>query len=631
LIPDSTPGVWLLNVYNTDGIGTDRTTLTTPQIFGEESVGGARMYRRHPPGSNVAVEGSGQLSSRISSAGALTAYGLRETYVPDLDITTTADASLKATQTITAYLRKSQPLTLARQPRDVDPFPFVAYFLGDTVNVSEPPFMAKDGRRLVQVVWALTGDGETVSESFGAVTYTGQAAVNQGVYQLLNEFKPIREVDPFIPVQAGGGGVIPWLVAAANAPVVWQSAAGWICTGVDDDQVVQAAYDAGWSFIMLSPGTFDFNMGNLAFVGGSDSIIHGCGPAQTVVELSGTAAGSDRAAFDVAGISDVQIVDSTGASAGTNVIGVRLSWNNGFVRNCEITTTGTAVQVANNYVTVEGSYLVGGGLGVSFDFAPRNTLIIGNLIAAPTCVNPVGQYCRIVDNILTSCTVGVLIGSTDAFDNLLIQGNIIESFTENGVRLNLAGVSFNSPFQIVGNTIWVGTGAGGGAATNAGVYVLGNGTNTPAFNVSDNVFHDLANQSAIIVEAVEGGQVVDNLIQNVGRNGIVLDDANDMNVAGNNIGWAFASNKLAANNTYDGIRLEGDSDRNLIEHNKVWGTGQANKFRYALNVSAATCDINAIVGNDLRPAGNFATGQYNDAGTGTVNAYPAGAAGDNFI
>jgi hypothetical protein len=256
LIPDSTPGVWLLNVYNTDGIGTDRTALTTPQIFGEESVGGARMYRRHPPGSNVAVEGSGQLSSRIASAGALTAYGLRETYVPDLDITTTADASLKATQTISAYLRKSQPLTLARQPRDVDPFPFVAYFLGDTVNVSEPPFMAKDGRRLVQVVWALTGDGETVSESFGAVTYTGQAAVNQGVYQLLNEFKPIREVDAFNPVQAGGGGVIPWLIAASDSPDVWKASAAYLCLGIDDQNTINAALAAVEGYVALAPGSY---------------------------------------------------------------------------------------------------------------------------------------------------------------------------------------------------------------------------------------------------------------------------------------------------------------------------------------------------------------------------------------
>ncbi len=268
LIPDgSNPGVWLLNLYNSDGIGTDRTALATPQIFGEESVGGARMYRRHPPASNVAVEGSSQLSARISSVGAVTAYGLRETYVPDLDITTLADASLKATQTISQYLRKSQPLTLARQPRDVDPFPFVAYQLGDTVNVSEPPFMDKDGRRLVQVVWALTAEGETVAESYGAVTYTGQAAVNQGVFQLLDRFEPIREVDGFRPVQAGGGGVIPWLVASATAPESIKSVAGWQCTGFSDETVINAAL-AEHDMVLLSVGNFNIEDGPIVIPAG---------------------------------------------------------------------------------------------------------------------------------------------------------------------------------------------------------------------------------------------------------------------------------------------------------------------------------------------------------------------------
>lgn len=290
MIPDgSNPGVWLLNLYNGGGIGTDRTALATPQIFGEESVGGARMYRRHPPASNVAVEGSSQLSARISSVGAVTAYGLRETYVPDLDITTLADAGLKATQTISAYLRKSQPLTLARQPREVDPFPFVAYQLGDTVNVSEPPFMEKDGRRLVQVVWALTADGETVAESYGAVTYTGQAAVNQGVFQLLDRFEPIRQVDGFAPVVAGGGGVIPWLVAAADSPDMIKAVAGWQCTGVNDHQVWQAAMDSidptnasVGGELWIAPGNYQF-----AYPGNGDPCVWGANNQATTVRIVG--------------------------------------------------------------------------------------------------------------------------------------------------------------------------------------------------------------------------------------------------------------------------------------------------------------------------------------------------------
>ena len=79
IIPDtSTPGNWLLNVYNSGGIGQDRTADDTPQIFGEDSIGGQRLYRRHPPGSAITVEGDGRISGRASSAGALTAYRTAE-------------------------------------------------------------------------------------------------------------------------------------------------------------------------------------------------------------------------------------------------------------------------------------------------------------------------------------------------------------------------------------------------------------------------------------------------------------------------------------------------------------------------------------------------------------------------
>ena len=72
--------MWLLNVYNSDGIGTDRTAYHTPDLredrwVGPACTGGIRQRR-------CGVEGVANCRLRIASAGALTAYGLRETYVP---------------------------------------------------------------------------------------------------------------------------------------------------------------------------------------------------------------------------------------------------------------------------------------------------------------------------------------------------------------------------------------------------------------------------------------------------------------------------------------------------------------------------------------------------------------------
>jgi len=41
--------------------------------------------------------------------------------------------------------------------------------------------------------------------------------------------------------------------------------------------------------------------------------------------------------------------------------------------------------------------------------------------------------------------------------------------------------------------------------------------------------------------------------------------------------------------------------------------------------------LGGALGNDLRPVADYGTGALNDAGTGTVLVYPAGAAGDNFV
>lgn len=305
VVPDgSTPGNWLLNLYNADGIGQDRTGDATPQIFGEDSIGGQRLYRRHPPGSTTTVEGDGKISGRASNAGALTAYGRRETYEGDLRVNTLADASLKATQTISDYIRRSQPLTLTRRPRLVDPFPMVDYGLGDTVNVSEPPFMDKLGRRLVGLTWAVDSESEEVTEHFGAVSYTGEAALREGVYQLLSKFQPIRDVNPDGGVTLGGG-TIPWFVAADDAPDGQKNVAGFLCSGTDDQVTIQQCLNEH-GLALLSFGTFYLRITESALTAldlgasGNAATLLGMGTNATFIEVSSSAT-SDGIGIDVGG------------------------------------------------------------------------------------------------------------------------------------------------------------------------------------------------------------------------------------------------------------------------------------------------------------------------------------------
>jgi parallel beta-helix repeat protein len=99
--------------------------------------------------------------------------------------------------------------------------------------------------------------------------------------------------------------------------------------------------------------------------------------------------------------------------------------------------------------------------------------------------------------------------------------------------------------------------------------------------------------------------------------GIHLNDSSDNQVSGNYVDSAGQT----ADDTYDGIYVDGNSDRNKITENIV-RYDPTTKSRYGVNISASTCDENLVDGNDLLNSG--ATGEYNDAGTGTRGTQGSG-------
>jgi len=77
----------------------------------------------------------------------------------------------------------------------------------------------------------------------------------------------------------------------------------------------------------------------------------------------------------------------------------------------------------------------------------------------------------------------------------------------------------------------------------------------------------------------------------------------------------ITENSQTLANRYDGIRLAGYADQNLLQTNVIRSGG---KQRYGVNIASSTCDGNIITNNDLRASG--VTGSLNDAGTGTIVA-----------
>ena len=126
----------------------------------------------------------------------------------------------------------------------------------------------------------------------------------------------------------------------------------------------------------------------------------------------------------------------------------------------------------------------------------------------------------------------------------------------------------------------------------------------------------------------DGNIIADNQIYLSATHGIHLNSCSDNTVRGNRVSLV----SVDVTNTGDGIFLDGNSDWNLIEGNRIFEDGVGNVARYGINVSEAVCDCNIVVGNVLGLAANYGTSGLNDSGTLTQLFYPSDPNyGDNFV
>lgn len=106
--------------------------------------------------------------------------------------------------------------------------------------------------------------------------------------------------------------------------------------------------------------------------------------------------------------------------------------------------------------------------------------------------------------------------------------------------------------------------------------------------------------------------VSDNTILNCIQHGIYLNGSQENVITSNQL----RQNDADETNTYSGLFLDGNADRNAIVGNVLIAN-----FNYGIDISASTCDSNLISGNSI--ISNI-TGQVNDQGTNTL---PNGATG----
>lgn len=619
----SNVGEWMWQVYNPAGMGTDLSTDDWIGIRAGRDVFRGALRRYVPPATAVTVEGGGQLFSLRESATAITALGRLESYSPNRDLLALTDTGAEADELLARNLVDGVSVAPVLHPGPADPQPLVDYAPADVIYVDDPPDVSGEARRVVAVGYATTpAGGDEYTPQLSSESFVGQAAVYQAVRQLLEQADVIRREDPesLGAVEAvTGGGTIPWLVAASDSDPLYRDAAAYVCTGTADHLTIQQAFtDLGsGATVVLAPGSYLVDEigggysitvptnGTLTNMGGGFDWV-GIYPVANWTTGLGVIATALNATIE-----GLSIVTGTG----TKGVVVPSTAHATRIRRCYIETNDSNpihCQGADNLL-IEGVYLFESSSSaacIKLDSGSHQARITqSRTFEGVSGIEVTASDQLLIDHCFVSTPHedGILYTSTTTGG----WGIIIEANTVNdAVTNNVAG---RAAIRLVGPT-------GGDPPTPPGTerfgpQILGNylyqtgGTDGHGIHITD----------------METPIIAGNQIHDTARHGIILVDVDRGNISGNVV--AFAGE--GADVSYDGIHLDSDSNDNYVHGNTVIDRITGNRARYGIRINSADCDDNIIVGNDIRASGG--TADYSDAGTGTINTYPAGAAGDNFV
>ena len=401
---------------------------------------------------------------------------------------------------------------------------------------------------------------------------------------------------------------------------MWRDAATFVCDAVDDHLTIQEAFDTlgTGSEVWLAPGSYyldeiaaDYSItlptgGTLRGLGGYDWVA-----LFPINNFASGGLGIIGCASNSA-VSDLSIITGTGAKGiVVPAAGVGTKISRVYVET--VSSHPIHVQGADN-VTIDGVYTFESGdsvASIKADSSSHQLRVTGSkTFGGLTSLDVVASDQVFIDhNIFEfSNDDGILYTSTTTG----VWGLIIANNTIQGS--NLGDATGKAAIRLVGPT-------GGDPPTPPGTERFGP-------QILGNYIFDIgaaARGHGIHITDLEAVLISGNQIHDIREHGIVLIDVDRGNVSGNIV--AFCGE--GADATYDGIHLDSDSNRCYIHGNTVIDRVSGNRARYGVRINSADCDANIVVGNDLRASG--VTADYSDAGTGTINLYPAGAAGDNFV
>lgn len=425
---------------------------------------------------------------------------------------------------------------------------------------------------------------------------TGQSAVFDQVDRLINKFE-YPDIDTLAPasVLGGGGGAPTVVVAASDATDLSKSKADFVCPGVNDETVIQAACDLLGTVggrVLLTEGTFSLSdvvaMGPL-------TTLQGMGSGATILTYGSTTGPVITVSHDST-ISDLFLLGFSPTDVGIDA-------------NDEdrVTISGVWFSEITMCISLGGDYWTITNCGD------------GTVGGAPTYfVRDVDTFtrCRVVNN-----NVRGDVDMGDGEDWIVVANNMEGAVSADG----------GSGGAIVGN-VWL------EGASPAAAGALIDVANLYGLAVSGNAVL-AAGDNGIELDTVTNGVVTGNQVRD-GDVNVYLTGCTEVAVSGNQIQWSgshnvhldgsnqcdVVGNSIVAATSADNIRIEGDD--NLITANHMQATVGFSTADIGINVVSGS--NNAVYANYLGDSSDYGTADSADTGTATQTDPTAGAIGGQF-
>jgi len=471
----------------------------------------------------------------------------------------------------------------------------------------------------------------------------------EAIRKILRRFRPFEEEEAGgSTLLGGGGGMSTVLVAASDSLDIDKAKADYVCTGVNDQDIIQQAIDLvndfggfgpGGGTVWLAPGTYNVE-------------VPASGPAidvKTGVTLRGFEPGAEGATY-------IQPSNTSDPGSGGEVIRLRAvtTMENVTVYafysypTIRLDDFDSHIRIVDCYLeNWEGACIAASGN--DFVWVERCFLSTGYGADDTTSAIYVASSATdwwISHNYITGGYHGVFFDSGSSAAGRI---NILNNYV---LGTGFGGIVWIAPDEgcaygvITGNQVFgVGSNASGGTQFGAihlesnsdGTSLAASGDSgsqlTAGTLVHSNIIEGVNVLHGVMVDGAIGHQIVNNWIENASQHGVYLLESSDCQVRGNDILWPDGTS-----DTYDGIHLAAGSSiaskRNYVVGNRVYDTlaGTPSYWRYGINVAGTACYDNIIVGNDLRyTSGATGTAIANSAGTATLLSWPShGTYGDNF-